>query len=267
MGEPKGCGLKRRRVFVILGAIAAIAAVGVVFALRARRPPLYVLAYGGQGPPTFVLLHGYGSAAEDWIPFVDTIRIPSGGRFVFPQAPEHTVPPDGPPQGRGWWRLDLASHIQPGRSIPDLSAARPPGIRKAAALVEDLLARVHADPGGPVVLGGFSQGAMIASQVAFLSDAPLSGLILLSGTIVDEPTWQANYARRRGLPVFIAHGRSDKVLPFRVAERMRAQMQEAGLQVTWHPFAGGHEIPAEVVADLNRFIARLSLTRVALSAP
>jgi phospholipase/carboxylesterase len=259
--------LRRRRIAIIAAAAVAAAAVAIVFAVRPRRPPLEVLAYGREGPPTFVLLHGYGSKAEDWIPFVDTIRIPAGGRFVFPRAPGFTVPPDGPVGGRGWWHLDLAAHIPPGRSIPDLSATRPAGIRDAAARVGDLLARIELHPGGPVVLGGFSQGAMIASQVAFESDAPLVGLILLSGTLVDEATWQKHYARRQGLPVFIAHGRSDQVLPFRLAQRMREQLQEAGLQVTWHPFAGGHEIPAEVVDDLNRFIARLSLGRVALSRP
>ena len=63
------------------------------------------------------------------------------------------------------------------------------------------------------MLGGFSQGAMVASEVAFRSDTPLAGLILLSGTTVDEASWRAHYASRRGLPVFVAHGRRDGVWP------------------------------------------------------
>ena len=86
-----------------------------------------------------VLLHGYGSSAEQWAPFTQTIRLPPGGRFVFPQAPGLTSPPDGPPGGRGWWRLELASHIPSGRSVPDLSATQPPGLKAAASLVQELL--------------------------------------------------------------------------------------------------------------------------------
>ena len=82
--------------------------------LRSRFRQLATITSGGSGPPTLVLLHGYGSSAEQWAPFTQTIRLPSGGRFVFPQAPGLTSPPDGPPGGRGWWRLELASHIPQG---------------------------------------------------------------------------------------------------------------------------------------------------------
>jgi len=81
--------------------------------------------------------------------------------------------------------------------------------------------------------------------------------VLLSGSIVDEPAWKANYGRRKGLHVFIAHGRTDPTLSFKVAERMKDEMAAAGLEVTWFPFDGGHETPAEVVTALNAFLARL----------
>jgi len=102
---------------------------------------------------------------------------------------------------------------------------------------------------------------MVASDVAFRSEMPLAGLVLLSGTTIDEASWRPLYARRRGLPIFIAHGRVDDVLPFSVAERTVRDLQSAGLNVTWHPFEGVHEIPAEVVIDLNQFLAQFSAGR------
>ena len=222
-----------------------------------RKPQLATIVYGGNGPPTLVLLHGYGSSAERWAPFTKTIQWPDGGRFVFPQAPDVTVPPDGPSDGRAWWRLDLASHIPRGQSIPDLSATQPPGLKAAASLVDELLGNLQRSPGGPIVLGGFSQGAMVASEVAFQSEARLQALVLLSGTLVDETSWERNFDRRRGLPVFLAHGRADSILPFAVAERFRTKLEAAGLKVTWCPFEGGHEIPASVIIELNRFIGAL----------
>ena len=139
--------------------------------------------------------------------------------------------------------------------MPDLSGTRPPGLGIAAARVGDLLTAIGRSPGGPIVLGGFSQGAMVASEVAFRSDTPLAGLVLLSGTVVDEASWRAGYARRRGLPVFVAHGRRDGVLPFASSDRMRQDLHAAGLAVTWYPFDGSHALPADVVAELNRFLS------------
>ena len=140
--------------------------------------------------------------------------------------------------------------------MPDLSTTRPPGLKTAADRVEDLLAAIARSPGGPIVLGGFSQGAMVASEVAFRSDTPIAGLVLLSGTVVDEASWRASYARRRGLPVFVAHGLRDEVLPYAASDRMRQDLHAAGLDVTWCSFDGRHDIPVEVIVALNRFLAR-----------
>lgn len=245
--------LEPQALCTVLMVVLASAATGTACN---RTPPLATVEYGGKGPPTLVLLHGYGSSAEQWEPFTKTIQWPASGRFVFPQAPERTVPPDGPSNGRGWWRLDLASHIPLGQSIPDLSATQPQGLKIAATLVEDLLGR---SPGGPIVLGGYSQGAMVASEVAFRSDTPLRALVVLSGTLVDEASWERNFSRRRAMPVFLAHGRADRVLPFAVADRFRLKLEAAGLKVTWCPFEGGHEVPAAVIIELNKFIDALDV--------
>lgn len=166
---------------------------------------------------------------------------------------------DGSGNGRAWWPLDLRSYIPPGTSLPDLSNADPPGLRDVASRVEDLLDDRGLAPRGAVVLGGFSQGAMVASEVAFHSRAPLSALIILSGTPVDERSWERRFNERRGLPVFLAHGRKDLTLPFEAADRFRQKLEAAGLQVTWFPFDGGHEIPASVVVALNAFLDRVRL--------
>jgi phospholipase/carboxylesterase len=227
----------------------------------ARRPPLTVIVSGGSGPPTLVLLHGYGSSAEAWAPFTQTIRWHAPGRFVFPQAPEVMARTDGAPNGRAWWPLYLPSYIPAGQTAPDLSGAQPPGLKVAASLIEDLLEDHTSVPRGSVVLGGFSQGAMVASEVAFRSHVPLSALVILSGTLVDEGSWASHFSDRRALPVFLAHGRQDGTLPFAAADRFRQKLEAAGLKVTWCPFDGGHEIPATVVVALNEFLDRLHAGR------
>jgi phospholipase/carboxylesterase len=141
--------------------------------------------------------------------------------------------------------------------VPDLSATRPPGIKTAASMLRTLLRDLSLSPGGPIVLGGFSQGAMVASELVFSTDHRIAALAILSGTLVDEATWEQNFSRRRGLPVFVSHGRSDAILPFEVADRFRSKLQRAGLDVTWVPFNGGHEVTEEVVMALNAFLKGL----------
>jgi phospholipase/carboxylesterase len=218
---------------------------------------LQVIPAGGKGPPDFMLLHGYGSAAEYWLPYAGTIPWPPPGRFLFPQGPDTVFRGDDRIDGHAWWDLHLAAHLRPGKLGVDLRREDPRGLARAGRLVGKTLAREGNSGARPFVLGGFSQGAMVSCQVAFTSDAPLAALVLLSGTPIDTAGWQAGMAKRKGLPVFMAHGRGDDILPFDLADELRAKLVAAGLRVTFVPFEGGHEIPGEVVAALGRFLAEL----------
>lgn len=218
-------------------------------------PGLDVVTAGGEGPPTLVLLHGFGSTAAEWEPFTQTLDWRPPARFVFPQGPQAAAEAGGLADGRAWWPLQHRPGDSPERLAAELSQSRPPGLEASAAAVGALVRRLAGPSGGTVVLGGFSQGAMVASEVAYRTESPIAALVLLSGALVDESSWRSGYARRRGLPVFIAHGRNDSVLPFSGSERMQRELAAAGQIVTWHPFDGDHEIPEGVVTALNRFLA------------
>lgn len=211
---------------------------------------LDAIVRGGDGPPSLVLLHGYGSNAGDWLQFEHKLQVPQQGRLVFPQGPLR-----GPRGSRGWWWLNLEGHVPPGQRFPDFSTATPGGLKVASQLVRNLLVKVP----GPIVLGGFSQGAMLSAEIAFQTDQPMAALVLLSGTTVNEAAWVERFPGRRQLPIFIAHGRSDGVLPFAAMERFQARIRAAGLEVTWVPFDGGHEIPDSVIDALNAFLAGVPL--------
>ena len=234
-----------------------IAAIGIGVLGCPWQNRLTVIHKGGQGPPTLVLLHGYGSSAEQWLPFTQTLSFPSQGRFLFPKAPEKMPRTDGAPAGHVWWNLDLVPYSRPGGTAVELVEENPEGLERAAGQVRALLAAEGNSADHPFILGGFSQGAMVSCQVAFASDEPLAALVILSGTLINQTTWKAHLARRKGLPVFMSHGRSDPILPFDLAERLHADLLAAGLPVTFVAFDGSHEIPAEVVIALGDFLARL----------
>jgi phospholipase/carboxylesterase len=243
------------------GVTAAVAlAAASLWAAPARSEEPARLATIDEGPawaPTLVLLHGYRSSAAEWVQFEPALGVGSVCRFVFPQGPVLVAGHAGEAHGHGWWRMALESYVPPGRKLPDLSRARPAGLVKASESVERLTSELRstAPPKAALVLGGFSQGAMVAGQVAFTSDAPLAAVVLLSVTPVDEATWRRGFARRRGTPIFMAHGRADRSLSFAAARRLRNEMRAAGLDVTWFPFQGGHEIPSVVIEAMNRFLA------------
>jgi phospholipase/carboxylesterase len=249
----------KRRHWLYL-ALAVVAVSGIV-RWRPWLPRLEALHKGGKGPPTLVLLHGYASSAEHWIPYGLTIPFPPQGRFLFPVAPYHVSRPDGKADGRAWWNLELAAHRRTVGLGVDLREEDPSGLMRAAGLVRNTLDAEGNTTKHPFILGGFSQGAMVSCEVAFASNEPLAALVILSGTPIDRAGWSAGMSERKAMPVFMAHGRADDVLPFDLAEKLHQQMVIAGLSVTFVAFEGGHEIPAEVVAALGTFLARTAAGR------
>jgi phospholipase/carboxylesterase len=158
--------------------------------------------------------------------------------------------------------IDLARYeaVWTGGDLTALSEDEPPGLGDARARIDAMLDELQgalAVAGSRIVLGGFSQGAMLACDVALRSDRPLGGLVLLSATFLCRSIWLKHMAARRDLPVFQSHGRSDPLLPFSLAADLHGALSSAGLSVDWLPFDGGHEIPPAVLAGASAFLSRV----------
>lgn len=212
---------------------------------------------GGGSGPIVVLLHGFGAPGTDLVPLGQAMAAPAGTRFVFPAAPLAIPAFFG--DSRAWWMLDMARMERVMATGQQVSFARevPPGLGDARARLLTMLhvMRTRMDAASaPLVLGGFSQGAMLACDVALRTDVPLAGLAMLSGTLLCVHEWQPLMAKRAGLRVFQSHGQSDPLLPFEAAATLRDLMREAGLEVEWHQFAGVHEIPVRILHALGKFL-------------
>ena len=231
---------------------------------RQRLGPLDCVIAGDEraapGGLVCVMLHGFGAGGDDLVPLADHFRAPPGTRWVFPAAPLELGGLYG--DARAWWLIDLARlerDLMSGRAS-DRAAEVPAGLAEARAAMTAVLDDVRAVLGVPderVVLGGFSQGAMLSLDVALHAERALAGLVLMSGTLIAEQEWTSRLAARRGLRVVQSHGQRDALLPFAAAERLRDLMKEAGLDVTWVPFRGQHEIPPPVVAAVGDFLLGL----------
>jgi phospholipase/carboxylesterase len=214
---------------------------------------------GGGTGSVVVLLHGFGAPGDDLVPLWRTLAAPRGARFVFPAAPIDL----GPRYmgGRAWWPIDLEERMRR-RALgeaPDIHEV-PDGLvasrTKVLATLDEIVRTLQPAP-GKLVLGGFSQGGMLALDVALHSPAALAGLVLLSCTHIAADEWAPRLDARRGLPVFMSHGRVDEMLSFAVAEGLRDTLGAHGLPVEWVPFHGGHGIPPAVADGAGAFLSRV----------
>ncbi len=214
---------------------------------------------GGGTGPLVVLLHGFGAPGDDLVPLHRVLDVPREVRFAFPQAPLALPWPLGDGRARAWWMIDveaLERGIAEGRAR-DLSRDKPDGIAPAREAVVAALGALRGELApSKVVLGGFSQGAMLSTEVALSTDVALDGLVLMSGTLLAEDEWVPRIPSRAGTKVMISHGTHDPLLPYAGAERLAAAMREGGLDVDFVRFRGQHEIPPVVLDHASALIRR-----------
>ena len=184
-----------------------------------------------------------------------------GVRFVFPQAPL-SLQSMGYGDARAWWMIDFAKieALNAGdlQVLQEFRKLEPEGMAKARAMllksIDELLTQTGLSA-SKLVLGGFSQGAMITTDLALRLPERPAGLAILSGTLLIEEVWKAKAAARAGLPIFQSHGRVDPILRFDAAERLRDLLTAAGSPPVWVPFDGPHAIPLIVLRKLAEFLA------------
>jgi phospholipase/carboxylesterase len=220
----------------------------------------------GTAPSLVVVLcHGYGAPATDLVPLAAELMaekpaLAQAVRFVFPGAPL-SLSAFGMPQARAWFHLPQEVLMGRERDWDRFARATPEGLPAARRALMGLLSELSVAtklPYGRMVLGGFSQGAMTATDVTLRLEEPPAGLCILSGTLLCEDEWRKRAAGRRGLPVLQGHGRYDDILPLAPAERLRALLTEAGLAVEYVPFEGPHTIAPEELERMAAFlVARL----------
>ena len=212
---------------------------------------------GGEGP-VVVLLHGYGAPGDDLVPFHRVLDVPREVRFVFPHAPLSLGGGlFGMMDARAWWPSDMAAleaALAEGRSR-DLRSDVPAGLPEARAALTACLDAIQAELApSALILGGFSQGAMLAMDFALHDPRPLAALTLLSGTFLSESAWRPRMAARAGQRALLSHGSHDPLLPFAATAELKDALVEAKWNVDFVPFRGQHEIPPVVQSKLAETI-------------
>jgi phospholipase/carboxylesterase len=210
---------------------------------------------GTEGGPAIILMHGYGANAMDLLPLSEYIKAPTGTSWYFPDAPME-MDFGGGYIGRAWFPI-LASAIEhaTNNGIGDFASMNPPGLDKANASIVRLIEEIGI-PISKLTLGGFSQGAMLATDVTLRLSESTNGLVILSGTLVNQNEWSLLAKNKSNIQFFQSHGTDDPVLVYQGGKKLESLLRESGMSGEFISFIGGHEIPEKVLKRLGQYLLR-----------
>jgi phospholipase/carboxylesterase len=213
--------------------------------------PAVELDPGGTPRASVIWLHGLGADGHDFEPLVPELGLPreSGVRFVFPHAPLRPVTINGGFVMRAWYdikSLNLDRMVEE----EDFEISR----RQLEAWIRH--ERELGIPSERIVVAGFSQGGAIALYTGLQYEERLSGILALSCyhpllPLIRERGSKANAS----VPIFMAHGTQDPIVPLALAEATIEVLRECGYEPEFRTYSMPHSVSAEEIRDIARFLS------------
>jgi phospholipase/carboxylesterase len=195
----------------------------------------------GDAAGALVLFHGRGADENDLFGLLDALDPERRLVGVTPRGPLSL-----PPGGAHWYAVPQVGYPDP-VTFADTFA------RGCAWL--DALADETGVPLERTVLGGFSQGAVMSFAFALGRGRPRpAGIAAFSGFVPTVDGWELDERNARSLPVVIAHGSLDPIIPVEFAHRARELLEAAGTSLTYRESPLGHQIDPRVVRELETWL-------------
>lgn len=200
---------------------------------------------------SIIWLHGLGADGHDFAPIVPDLVRPDwpGIRFVFPHAPMRAVSINNGAVMRAWY--DIVSMELDKR-------ADEVGLRESMAELDALINRER-DRGVPlsrIILAGFSQGGAVVLAHMLRQKTPVAGVMALSSYL---PLGSKNAEElsevAKNIPVFMAHGKSDPVVPLGLGEYSRQQLQQLGFTVQFKSYPMQHSVCPEEIRAMGDWLS------------
>ncbi|EPP35120.1 phospholipase/Carboxylesterase family protein [Chlamydia ibidis] len=209
---------------------------------------------GDSDAPIIIFCHGYGSSADNLTFFPNTCNF-SGLRptWIFPQGIEKL--PSDLGSGYAWFPLNVplfhelinTSQInertrQQYQELFDVDFNRP---REALENMISDLGRNKSE----IIIGGFSQGAMITTHLILSSPSAYCGAIICSGALILKKYWDTLVQNCAQTPFIQSHGHQDQILPYYLGDSLFTLLSSQ-LCGEFVPFIGGHEIPLQMTQKM-----------------
>ena len=202
---------------------------------------------GPRPEASVIWLHGLGADGHDFEPIVPELRLSKAVRFIFPHAPVRPVTINSGMRMRAWYDI-----FQFGGGPEDEK-----GIRESEGLLRNLIETEKSKGIKKIMLAGFSQGGAIVLQAGLRYPERLAGIMALStylpiSATLEKEKNQAN----QDLPLFMAHGAYDDIIPLRRAEQSKDLLVKSGYPVEWHTYPMPHSVCPEEIQDIRQFLLR-----------
>lgn len=191
--------------------------------------------------PLLVLLHGVGSNENDLYRLADFID--EDFLVVFARAPyTHSV-------GRyKWYDVDFKT----GKPILNEEQAQV-SLMVLDQFIQELKLK-HKFDHNKIIVGGFSQGAIMSYSLALTKPGVIAGIISLSGRILMETNLNVNREKVQNLNALVIHGVKDQVLPITYARTAKKLLDKYQVKVSYYELQTGHTINQEVIIEMNKWL-------------
>lgn len=200
-------------------------------------PAPVVVRRGDDDSPLVVLLHGRGSNENDIFGLAE--HLPKDLSYVAVRAP---ISEGG---GYAWF-----ANRGIGRPVAESLSDTMTWFRTWLD--------ANAPTGRPVVLVGFSGGAAFAGGLVLADPGRFAGAAILYGTLPFDAGVPTTTNRLAGLPVFIAHGDADTVIPRELLERTWLYLHDdSGASISAERDPGGHGLSVAVVTRVSEWLAEV----------
>jgi len=199
---------------------------------------------------TILWLHGLGADGHDFVPFVKELALPTSLplRFIFPHAPLQPVTINNGYVMRAWFDIiGLSFDTQLDEK----------GIAKSVSSVHEWIEeeKLRGIPSHRIILAGFSQGAAIALQAGLRFSEKLGGIIALSGVLpAAEKLFREKSNINMSIPIFIAHGVTDTIIPLHFGEMSATLLKNQGYPIVWKKYNMGHSVCPEEIRDIRQWL-------------
>jgi phospholipase/carboxylesterase len=203
-----------------------------------------------QPQACLVWLHGLGADGHDFEPLIPELRLVDefGVRVILPHAPPRPVTINGGMVMRAWY--DVLS--------PDFGYHEDDrGIRQSEQQLLALIAREVANgiPPARIVLAGFSQGGAMALHAGLRYPQPFAGILALSCYLpLPESLAREGCEASRAVPIMMAHGLHDPLIPLGLAEQSRDRLRRLGYAVDWHTYPMPHAVYPQEIRDIRQWL-------------
>lgn len=192
----------------------------------------------GTPAGALVLIHGRGADEHDLFPLLDALDPERRLLGIAPRGPLSL-----PPGGAHWYALGGIPTPDPATFFASFEAA--------AACLDGLPVPIER-----VVLGGFSQGAVMSWALGLGAGRPRpAAIVVLSGFMPEVAGFELDLTGLDGYPIAVAHGSLDPVIPVEFGRAAAERVRAAGSNLLWRETPVPHTIDPRVVPELQAFVA------------